>query len=77
MQHVVAPAKGASAFDGQDVECFFHHAQPAFVAFGIQADGTARPGADVEAEIAEDDLVAHGDERRGERRASPSCARSR
>jgi hypothetical protein len=73
MQHVVTAAKGARPLQRQHVERFLDHTQSRLIPAGVEADGAARTGRDVEAEFAEDDLVAYRDECR---RESPSlCIR--
>ena len=66
MEDVVAAANDARPLERQDVERFLDDAQPVLVAPLVEADRAERTGADVEADLAVDDLVAHGDERRGQ-----------
>ena len=67
VQDVVPAPELPRPLDGEDVERLLHHAHPAVVAAGIAADRAERRVADVEAAVAEDDLVADGDQRAGER----------
>ena len=66
VEDVVTAAEGAGPLEGEDVERLLDHAQPVVVARGSRQIGQSGPVADVEAALAEDDLVAHGDERRRE-----------
>ena len=59
--------EGAGPLEGQHVERLLDDTQAIVVARGVEADGAQRPGADVEAALAEDDLVADRHERRRER----------
>ena len=60
MENVVQPFELAGAFEREDVERLLDDAQPGGVAPGIRTDRADRPVADVEAAIAEDDLLADG-----------------
>ena len=66
VEHVVATLEGARPFQGQDVERLLHDAEPRVVAIRVEADGAARAGGDVEADVAEHDLVPHGNQGRGQ-----------
>src|SRR5262245_57201939 len=67
MEDVVQAAELRGPLDGQDVERFLDDAQASLASAGIPTDRAERRVADVEATLAEDDLVADGDEGRGER----------
>ena len=67
MQDVVEALELARSIEGEDVEGLLHHAQPALVTTGVAADRAEGLIADVEADVAEDDLVADGHEGRGQR----------
>ena len=66
VQHVVAAPQDARPLQRQDVERLLDDAQAVVVASGVEADGAPRPGADVEAPVAEHDLVPDRDQRRRE-----------
>jgi hypothetical protein len=59
VEHVVPAGEGTCTFECQHVERLFDHAQAGIVTRWIRADRTERPGADVEAALAEDHVVAH------------------
>src|SRR4029077_9353481 len=63
MEEVVSAPELAGPFEGQHVERLLDDAQAALVATAVAADGAQRRVADVEALLAEDDLVAYRDER--------------
>jgi hypothetical protein len=67
VEDVIAPLELTRPFDGEDVERLLYHAQPRLVAAGIAADRAERLVRDVEAAVAEDDLISDGDERTGQR----------
>ena len=67
VEHVVAAAELAGALDGEHVQRLLDDAQPAVVAARVAADRAQRRVADVEAAVAEHDLVADGDQRPRER----------
>ena len=67
MEDVVDAAELAGPLEGQDVERLLDDAQPRLVAAGVAADRAQRRVADVEAALAEHDLLADRDERGGER----------
>ncbi len=67
MEDVVAALELAGPLEGQDVERLLDDAQPGRVACRVAADRAQRRIADVEAQVAEDDLVADGDESRRQR----------
>ena len=67
VEHVVEALELAGPLEGEDVERLLDDAQPACVAGRVAADRAERLVADVEAALAEHDLVADGDERRGQR----------
>ena len=67
VEHVVEAAELAGPFEREDVERLLDDAQPASSRARVAADRAERRVADVEAALAEHDLVAGGDERRGER----------
>ena len=64
VKHVVAALERARALDREHVERLLDDAQPGVVTRRVGADRAQRAGADVEARLAVDDLVADGDERR-------------
>jgi hypothetical protein len=66
VQDVVSTLELAGSVQGEHVQRFLDDAQPALVPTRIAADGTQRLIADVEAALAEHDLIAYGDESRGE-----------
>ena len=66
MQDVVDALELAGPLQRQDVERLLDDAQPGLVAAGVAADRAERRVADVEAPIAEDDLVADVDQGRRE-----------
>ena len=68
MEDVVEALELAGPLQGEDVERLLDDAQPGLVAGGVAADRAQRRVADVEAAIAEDDLVADVDQRGRERR---------
>ncbi len=63
MEHVVATLEGAGALERQHVERLLDDAEAVVVAHRVAAERAEGAGADVEAALAEDDVVAHGDER--------------
>ena len=67
MEDVVEALELAGPLEGEDVERLLDDAQPRCVAARVAADRAERRVADVEAALAEDDLVADGDERGGQR----------
>ena len=67
MEDVVEALELGRPLEREDVERLLDHAQLEHVARLVAADRAERRVADVEAALAEHDLVAHGDERRGER----------
>jgi len=67
LQDVVEAAHDARPLEGQYVERLLDDDQPVAVAALVETDGTARSRGDVEALLAEDDLVAHGHEGGGQR----------
>ena len=67
VEDVVEALELGRPLEREHVERLLDDAQPALVAARVAADRAQRLVADVEAALAEDDLVAHGDERRGER----------
>src|SRR5450756_1571588 len=67
IEHVVPTAPLARALDGEDVERFLDDAQAAAVARSVATDRARGSVADVEADRAEDDLIANGHECRRER----------
>ena len=67
VEHVVAAAELAGPLDRQHVERLLDDAQLAVVAARVAADRAQRGVADVEAALAEHDLVADGDQRARER----------
>ena len=62
MEDVVCPLELAGPFEGEHVERLFDDTQTGLVTSGITADRTERLVADVEAAVAEDDLVSDGNE---------------
>ncbi len=62
MEDVVDALELAGPLEGQDVEWLLDDAQPDLIAARVATDRAQRRVADVEAAIAEDDLVAHVDE---------------
>ena len=62
VQHVVAAPEGAGPFQRQHVERLLHDAQPGVVPTRVEADGALGAGADVEAPVAEHDLITDRDE---------------
>jgi len=62
MEDVVTPRELAGSLDGKDVEWLLDDAQTRIVAPGVATGRTERLVGDVETSIAEDDLVADGDE---------------
>ena len=67
VEDVVATAELAGPLDRKHVEGLFDHAHPPVVPSRVTADGAQGRVADVEAAVAEHHLVAHRDERPGER----------
>ncbi len=67
VEHVVAAAELAGPLDGQHVERLLDHAQADVLAARVAADRAQGRVADVEAALAEHDLVADGDEGARER----------
>src|SRR5262245_50703988 len=67
MEHVVEAAELRRSLDREDIERLLDDAQPAAVTTDVATDRAQRRVADVEAALAEDDLVADRDERGGQR----------
>src|SRR5450759_2892828 len=67
IEHVVPTAPLARALDGEDVERFLDDAEAAAIARSVSTDRARGRVADVEADGAEDDLIANGHECRRER----------
>ena len=67
VEDVVEALELAGPLEGEDVERLLDDAQPGRVAARVAADRAERLVADVEAALAEDDLVADVDEGRGQR----------
>ena len=67
MEDVVDAVELAGALEREDVEWLLDDAQAGAVAAGVPADRAQRRVADVEAALAEDDLLAHRDEGGGQR----------
>src|SRR3954447_19736530 len=67
VEDVIAAPELARPLEGEDVERLLDHAQASSVAARVAADRAQRLVADVEALVAEDDLLPHGDERGRER----------
>jgi len=63
VKHVVAALEGTRSLERQDVQRLLDDAQARVVAHGVGADGAQRSRADIEATLAEDDVVADRDER--------------
>ena len=67
MQDVVEPLELPGALEGEHIERLLDDAQPGLVATRVPTDRTERGIADVEALVAEHDLVPDGDEGRRQR----------
>src|SRR5450759_2017284 len=74
MKNVIEPLELTRPRQGQDVKRLLNHAQTGRVPPGVGADGAYRPVADVEAALAENDLLTNGNQCRGQ--GSSFCLRS-
>ena len=67
VEHVVETLELGRALEGEHIERLFDDTQPALVPASVATDRAQLLVADVEAALAEDDLVANVDEGRGQR----------
>src|SRR5450759_1737324 len=74
MKNVIEPLELTGPLQGQDVERLLNYAQTGRVPPGVGADGAYGPVADVEAALAENDLLTNGNQCCGQ--GSSFCLRS-